>query len=386
MGWKVENRENRKPLVILVSLILVISVLHYSTDPDSDYFHEIYKLLYYIPIILAAFRFGIRGGLFTSLTVSLVYLPHVKFQLHGTNFEVVHRLLEIVVFNVIAYIVGRLAEGERKQRKKYERLARKLEESYTKLKQQSEMLSEVEGQLRHSERLSVMGELVASLAHEVRNPLGAIKGAVEILQDDYPKTKENYRFFEILIKEVTRLNHVIENFLGLARPTPSRISTIHLQDGVNSVVQILSPKARKEGVTIECRLPRDAVHFKGDENKFHQILLNLILNSIAACREGGRITVEARLDESRSDAGRLNLIVADTGCGIPEDDLERIFKPFFTTKEHGTGLGLPIAKRIADEYDWKLGIESTIGEGTRVTLSIPLPEQKHETEPNLAHR
>lgn len=380
------RQENRKPLIILVSLIVIITILHYSTDSNSDYFHEIYKLLYYIPIILAAFHFGIHGGLIASLSISILYLLHVIFQWRGTDFELIHRLLEIVVFNTIAYIVGRLAEGERKQRKKYEKNALELAESYTKLKQQSEVLSEVEAQLRHSERLSVMGELAASLAHEVRNPLGSIRGAVEILQDDYPREKENYRFLQILTKEVARLNQVIENFLDLARRKSSQISEISLQEGVDSVVQILSAKARKEGVRIDSRLPQEPLHIKGDENKLHQILLNLLLNAIAASDGGGHVTIDYHIERNDSGLDILNLIVSDTGSGIPESEIEKIFKPFYTTKEQGTGLGLPITKRIIEEYNWNLRVESKVGEGTRITIGIPLHEEKHEAEQNLTHR
>ncbi len=381
-----QNPESSKPLIILVSLIVIISALHYSTDPSSDYFHEVYKLLYYIPIILAAFHFGIRGGLVASLAISVIYLPHVIFQWRGTDFEFAHRLLEIIVFNIIAYIVGRLAEGERKQRKQYEKSALELEKSYEKLKQKSEMLSEVEQQLRHSERLSVMGELAASLAHEVRNPLGSIKGAVEILQDDYPNDNKNYRFLKILIKEVNRLNHVIENFLGLARRKSSEIDEMSLQDKVNSVIQILSATARKEGVTIDCHLPQEPIYIKADENKFRQVLLNLLLNALAASNGGGRITIDSRIQKHESAPIILNLIVSDTGNGIPESELETIFKPFYTTREHGTGLGLPITKRITEEYNWTLQVESKVGEGTQITIGIPLNEKKHEAKPNFTHR
>ena len=163
-----KKSENRKPLVILVSLIVIITVLHYSTDPATFYFHEIYKLLYYIPIILAGFYFGIKGGLISSIAVSTVYLPHVIFQWHGTEEDFIHRALETVVYVVIGFIVGKLAQSEHAQKDRYEQAALELETSYQKLKHQSEMISEVEDQLRHSERLSVMGELAASLAHEVR--------------------------------------------------------------------------------------------------------------------------------------------------------------------------------------------------------------------------
>lgn len=362
-------------MVILVGLIAIISILHYGTTTAKGYFHEIYKLLYYIPIILSAFHFGIKGGLIASFSISIIYLPHVIYQWRGTIEDFIHRLLEIVLYNVAAYIVGRLAEGERNERVKYEQVAQKLQESYEKLKRQSETLTEVEEQLRHSDRLSVLGELAASLAHEVRNPLGSIKGAAEILKDDYFKDHPHYQFLQILIKEVNRLNQVIENFLGLARPRASETKEIIFQEAVHSTVNIVTAKARKERVRIECHLPSQPVLIKADETKFRQVLLNLILNAMAASNGGGDITINSTIQYKETGQLYLELNITDTGNGIPENELKNIFKPFYTTKENGTGLGLPITKRIIDEYNWELHIDSKVGEGTRVTVNIPLDEE-----------
>jgi len=370
---------NLKLITILVCLIVLISILHYSTDSHKNYFHEIYKLLYYIPIVLAAFYFGIRGGLIASISISIIYMLHVVFQWRGTSFEFVHRLLEIVVYNTVAYIVGRLAESERRQKREYKRVAQELEASYGKLKQQSETLSEVEAQLRHSERLSVMGELAASLAHEVRNPLGSIRGAAEILQADYSSENENYRFLKILIKEVDRLNQVIETFLGLARQKTPEVVRVNLQEAVESVVHIVSAKARKEKVILDCHLPERPVYFEADDNKFRQVLLNLLLNAMAASSDDGHVTINSVIREEDSKSRCLELSIEDNGEGIPEKDLANIFKPFYTTKENGTGLGLPITKRIADEYSWDLDLKSSVEGGTCVKLRIPLVEESDET-------
>ncbi|MFQ5706033.1 MAG: ATP-binding protein [bacterium] len=367
--------EEKKPIIILVGLIVIITVLHYSTTTTKGSLHEVYKTLYYIPIILAAFHFGIKGGLIASLSISAVYLPHVIFQWRGELEEFTHRLLEIGLYNVAAYIVGRLSQGERAERNKYEQAAEQLRESYEQLQHQSETLAEVEEQLRHSDRLSVMGELAASLAHEVRNPLGSIKGAVEILQDDYPKENPNYQFLQILVKEVNRLNQVIENFLSLARSRVSQIQELPLQETVNSVVNIVSAKAHKEKVAIDCRFPDHPVLIKADENKFRQVLLNLLLNAMAAINGGGHITIDSQVNNRQAGNRILELTISDTGSGIPESEMKNIFKPFFTTKEHGTGLGLPITKRIIEECNWELGIDSKVGEGTQVRVRIPLNEE-----------
>ncbi|MFQ5770607.1 MAG: PAS domain-containing sensor histidine kinase [bacterium] len=368
--------EEKQPIIILAVLIFVITILHYSTTVSKSYYHEIYKTLYYIPIILAAFHFGIKGGFIASLSISGIYLPHVIIQWRGNLDDFTHRLLEILLYNVAAYIVGRLAEGERNERKKYEKVARELQESYEKLKHQSEMLAEVEEQLRHSDRLSVMGELAASLAHEVRNPLGSIKGAAEILQDDYSKENPKYEFLQILSKEVNRLNQVIENFLSLARPKPSQFKEILLREAVESVIHIVSAKARKEKIAISCHLPVEPVKIKADENKFRQVLLNLILNAMAAINGEGCITIDSHIKNHAAANKVLELMVADNGSGIPEGEMENIFKPFYTTKEHGTGLGLPITKRIIEEYNWNFHIESKVGEGTKVIVRIPRTGEK----------
>lgn len=376
--------EQRKQILTLGVLIALISVLHYGTTTSKSYFHEIYKVLYYIPIILAAFRFGIRGGLAASLVISLIYAPHVIFQWQGDLDHNISRFLEIVLYNTVAYITGRLVEGEHRERQRYERAAAELSESYLKLQRQSETLAEVEEQLRRADRLAVMGELAASLAHEVRNPLGSIRGAVEILQDDYPEENPNYEFLMILIKEVDRLNQVIENYLSLARPKITSLNEFGLRDAVFSVVGILSPKARRDRIDLDCRLPNQPITIKGDENKFRQVLLNLLLNSMAAMENGGRIAIDTHVEEGHRPT--LVLSISDTGKGIPEEQMEHIFKPFYTTRDGGTGLGLPITKRIADQYKWGLRLQSKPNEGTTAILRIPLEEENHETPENPADR
>lgn len=374
-----------RQIVTLAALIVAISFLHYATTTSRGYFHEIYKVLYYIPIILAAFEFGIRGGITTSLIVSAIYLPHVVFQWQGNLDHNVSRFLEIVLYNAVAYITGRLVEAEHGERRKYEQVADELRASYEKLRRQSETLAEVEEQLRHADRLAVLGELAASLAHEVRNPLGSIRGAVEILQDDYPKENPNHEFLQILIKEVDRLNRVIENYLSLARTRTSRLEEFGLRDAVLSVVNMLAAKARKEKVEIQCHFPDRPVQIRADENKFRQVLLNLLLNAMAAIEGSGRVTIDARVNGAGEAHRKLQIIITDTGKGIPGDVMEQIFKPFYTTKQDGTGLGLPITKRIADEYRWELRLQSEVGKGTQAILCIPIREDDDEEQANSAH-
>jgi two-component system, NtrC family, sensor histidine kinase HydH len=360
-----------KRLWLIVLMVVIISVLHYSTAVTMGYLHEFYKLLYYLPIILAAFYFGQHGGLITSLSISLIYLPHLMFQWTGQFPHNLDRFLEIILYNVVAVITGRLAENERRERTRYQQAAGELEKSYQNLQQQAEQLQEIEGQLRHSERLAIMGELAASFAHEVRNPLGAIHGAVEIIEDEISPESPNREFVEVLKKEVSRLNQVIDNYLSLARRAPETASSFEFAGAVQAVVSILAATARKNKNHFRLEFPTKPIRLMAEEAKFRQVVLNLLLNALAASPAGSEIILSANL---QNDGGLLIFSIEDHGAGMTPEVLQQAMQPFFTTKEHGTGLGLPISKRIVEQFGWTMDLESAPDRGTRVTIRIPLPD------------
>ncbi len=357
-------------LWLIVLMVVIISILHYSTAITMSYLHEFYRLLYYLPIILAAFYFGLRGGLVASLSVSLIYLPHLMFQWRGEFPHNLGRFLEIILYNVVAVVTGWLAGNERRERTRYQKAASDLENSYQQLQEQSEQLREIEEQLRHAERLSVMGELAASFAHEVRNPLGAIRGAVEILEDEISRDSPNREFVEVLKKEVGRLNQTIDNYLSLARRVPDTVTTFDFAAAVHSVISILAATARKQKIHFRFELPNGAITVRADEAKFRQVVLNLLLNALAASPAGSEIYLRADLQKVR---GLLNFLIEDHGAGMTPEILQKAMQPFFTTKPNGTGLGLPISKRIVEQFGWMMNLESEPSRGTRVTIHIPLP-------------
>lgn len=358
-------------LWLIALMVIIISVLHYGTAVTMGYMHEFYKLLYYLPIILAAFHFGVRGGLITSLSVSLIYLPHLMFQWTGEFPRNLDRFLEIVLYNVVAVVTGWLAENERRERQRYQEAAAALEKSYAQLQQQSEHLAEIEEQLRHTERLSILGELAASLAHEVKNPLSAIRGAVEILEDEIPKDSAKREFVEVLKKEVGRLNQIIDNYLSLARRAPEKMAPFDFANAVQGVITMLSPAARKQKIRLRPELPAEAIILTADEAKFRQVVLNLLLNALAASPPESEIHLCADLQKV---GGLINFSIKDHGAGMTPEVLHKAQQPFFTTKENGTGLGLPISKRIVEQFGWMMNLESEPGRGTRVTIHIPLPD------------
>ncbi len=345
-------------------LIIVISVFHYSTPTHFHYLHEIYRALFFLPIILAAFLFQLRGGIISAVVVIVIYLPHVVFQWGGDLFYNFSRFVQMIVYLIIGVVSGLLAQRERYERDKYQKTAEELDESYRKLKLQSMKMAEIEDKLRDSERLSILGELAASLAHEVRNPLGSIWGVMEIIRDDFEKMGKSNEFIEVLFKEVNRLNQVVENYLNLARKTTVVRQPCNIPEVARAVAFLLNYRLQKQKISLEINFPPKPFIVMANESQIQQIFFNTILNSIAALPEGGKIEVRGELLEN----GRKKVSIIDNGEGFDDETRKKIFKPFFTTKNDGTGLGLSIIKRIAEENHWTIEINSQKGIGTTISI------------------
>lgn len=356
--------KTRWKIAALVLPITGITLLHYTTSTHQHFYHDIYQRLYYLPIIFAAFWFGLRGGLATSVVISVIYLPHLLFQMRVLPSMEIERFLEILLYNVVGGVTGYLAERERKLRIMHQDTAERLAESYKRLTEQTGRVLEIEDQLRRADRLSTLGELAAGMAHELRNPLASIKGTAEILKGDYRPEDRKYEFISIMVKEVERLNRVVEEFLRFARPIPLQTADVDLGEEIGSVIHLV--KGQAAGVNVEI-IPFAIPRIKADREKLVQVFLNIILNAIQAMPDGGRLTISA------SEAnGHVDVSFRDTGSGIPEENRDKLFKPFFTTKRSGTGLGLAISNRIVEAHGGKITFESEEGKGTTFKISLPV--------------
>lgn len=365
----------RLPLVRLVLLaisITGISLLHYLTPLHHPVLHDIFQRLYYIPIIFSAFWFGMRGGLFASILVSVLYAPHILFQWGiGPSLEM-EKFLEILLYNVVGGITGFLSEKEEERRSQLERTARGLEESYRKLQSQADMIIGIEEQLRRAERLSALGEMSAVLAHEIRNPLGSIRGTAEILKDAFSPGDRKYEFLEILLKETERLNRVVEDFLHLARPVRADQETCDLVKEIGEVVTLTSGEASASGISLAF-LPGEIPPVRGDREKLRQVFFNLILNGIQATAKGGSITVALRHQPAgEENPAMVEIAFADTGKGMTPAVMEKMFAPFFSTREGGTGLGLSIVQKIVESQGGSVQVTSVPGVGTTFLVKLPV--------------
>lgn len=363
------RRIQRVRLFVLVFLVGAITALHYLTDVHLSQYHDIYRRLYYIPIVLGGLWFTLRGGVGTAIAVSILFAPHVVFQWgHHPTIEP-EQYLEILLYNVIGFLTGFLAERERIQKERHEQAARGLEESYAKLRRQADMILEIEEQLRRADRLSALGELSAGMAHEIRNPLGSIRGTAEILQEGIDPADERYEFTRILIREVDRLNRVVQDFLRFARPAPVERDRFDVNETLREILALTRQERLKAGVAAEIK-GGEIPLLAGDREQLKQAFLNLILNALQAMPGGGQLTVVTRLRDAR-----VEISFADSGQGIAAENLSRIFNPFFTTRQEGTGLGLAITHRIIQGHGGRLEVASQVGKGTTFTVVLPVEEQ-----------
>ncbi len=363
-------------VLLLTLFITAISMLHYLTPLHLHYLHDIFQRLYYLPIILSAIWFGLRGGLACSLAVSIVYAPHILFQWGGHMTLELEKYLEIVLYNVVGGVTGLLAQRERERSVELQKTADGLEISYKKLQEQSEQILTIEENLRRAEKLSTLGEMAAVLAHEIRNPLGSIRGTAEILRDDYKPGDPKYEFIDIQIRETERLNRVVEDFLRMARPLPTEMVRCRIQSELETVVQLVANDARERRVSLTLESSAVDTVVKGDSDKLRQAFLNIVINSLQATSEDGRLTITTSLSRTEDAVGKCEIRFCDTGTGIDAATMPKIFEPFYTTKSDGTGLGLAITRKIIEGHGGTLHVESAVGQGTTIVVKLPVLQER----------
>ncbi len=338
--------------------MLLITISHYLTPPQFYLSHEILERLYYLPIVIAAVFFGWVGGLLAAGCAGLCYLPFVFMASHNSPQIMAGRCAEIAVFLAVGALTGVLSDRERKRRRELQRATDQLSETNRQLQSSIQ-------QLRRADRLSAVGQLAASLAHEIRNPLGSIEGAIDIVErtDDEVKRRE---FLGIIKKETRRLNGLLTNLLNFARPRVPQIREAQLDTIVRTVVDLTSHTAQLQGIQLQIHIAPDLPLVECDSEQIIQVLLNVTLNAIQASPVGGGISISADRRESM-----ILMRVSDEGSGIGDVELDKIFDPFYTMKEGGTGLGLAISYQILAQHGGGIAAERNLDKGMTFTLTLP---------------
>jgi signal transduction histidine kinase len=220
--------------------------------------------------------------------------------------------------------------------------------------------------LERSEQLAAVGELAASIAHEVRNPLAGMKGALEVLRKELDVKPSNQEIVDELLAQIVRLEHLVRDLLSYARPRVLRLQVFDLNEMLGRVLRLYKDQADASGITIHRIDGPGTGKLRADPTQMEQVLLNLIHNAVQAMEEGGTLTVTTRVTGES-----VTITLRDTGDGIPRSDMVKVFQPFYTTKHRGSGLGLPIVKKITEAHGGSLKLKSTPGEGTTATVTIP---------------
>jgi len=229
-------------------------------------------------------------------------------------------------------------------------------------------------QLWQAARLAGVGELAASIAHELNNPLGTVSLRIEGLLAKTPADDPRRKPLEIIEQEVERMADLVANLLQFSRAGRDQVSTVDVCEEITKTIDLLSHLLRKWKIRVETEFARGVPAIHADRQHLRQVFLNLFTNATDAMPEGGRLISRVRTGELAGGVRAVVIEVSDTGEGIPADLLPRVFDPFFTTKEEGkgTGLGLAICKRIVEQHHGTLVVESEVARGTTIRITLPV--------------
>jgi two-component system sensor histidine kinase HydH len=330
-------KESTRALVVAL-MIGCILVLHYFTLANLTYEHALYRMLFYLPLVLGALWFGLKGALWVCGSVSVLYFPYAFAHWHALSLESFHQVLEGVLYIVIALILGLLVEKERREHR---------------------ALVEVE-------RLAAVGRAVSEVAHDMKTPLVAIGGFAHRHYRRMSEDDPDQEGLKIIIQETARLQSMVEHMLEYGSPRRLQPTTSSLNDLARECVKIAEPLANRSGVALSTDLDPSNPSIFVDVHRLKQVMLNLITNALQASPPGEKVVVK-----TQRSAHNVALEVVDCGCGIPEKDRDKLFTPFFSSKKEGTGLGLAIVKKTVEAHGGEVFFCPNPEKG--VTFSIRLP-------------
>ena len=242
----------------------------------------------------------------------------------------------------------------------------------------------MEKHLARIDRLASLGELASGIAHEIRNPLAGIGGALQILSKQFSSGDPNHLIFKEVLHQVLRLDDFVKNLLQFARPSTPKFEPLKIEDIIDSTLFLVANQINKKQIKLKVEHQPNQPHIQGDKNLLQQVFLNIIINALDAMDEGGELKINVQWQQEEKTPSipedgiycvpRQNQIlieISDTGPGISEEDLDNIFNPFFTTKSQGTGLGLSITHRIIEQHRGTISVDSHPGTGTTFIIALP---------------
>jgi signal transduction histidine kinase len=342
-----------RPLLAGLQLAIIWVLIGLTHGVESEYY-----LMILLPLVSTASYSGLGGTLAVSVAgvgAYLSFLLYVNFEQQELAEEARHILaIRCLMMTIAAITVNSLAAVIRSQTTQYKMTAEQLAAA-------NQNLVIAEAAVRRSERLAALGQLSAGLAHELRNPLGSIKGSADLLSRSASQSDPMARELAgIISSEVDRTNSLVTRFLDFARPLEPRKETVDVTTVIDRAIDRAKVQVTRN---YSPGLPRLAL----DPQLMEQVFLNLITNAAQASAPDAPITVSTREVEDQAE-----ISVIDQGCGVPPDKIETIFNPFVTTKQSGVGLGLAIVAKIVDGHGGKMSVESIPGKGSTFRVLLPL--------------
>ncbi len=341
---------------ILFDLILITALVYISGGLQGFFY-----FLYVFDIIAASIILSKRAAYITAalsaislgLLVELMYFKVIPYYGPGEGLEISLGLVNYNIFMawsaffLVAFFMNYLTERLRKAQDEMQ-LAQK--------------------ELEVKKRLAAAGEVSAQLAHEIRNPLAAISGSVQVLKKELGLKGEHKELMDIIVSESRRVSHSIEKFLSLASSGPRTFSSINLTDILKETLTLLQSSGEMNGnLQVKGNYGSQSIQYFGSSNQFKQLFWNVLRNSMKAMPHGGTLTVD--FEKNKKD--EIQLRFADTGIGMPEDKKERIFELFYSDFEDGQGIGMTVVRKIVDDYKGKIRVFSEIDKGTEIIITLP---------------
>jgi two-component system sensor histidine kinase HydH len=356
---------------VIIKILLATLLLDHTGDVgiNSNYYP-----IYYLPVVTAAIYFGPIANLVWTTVTSLAYcallIPALQ-EYEFTGEGATDLATRILFFYIAAVLVNRFASENRRQVRKYQELSQQLEETNRQLRR-------AEADARRSERLAALGQLSAGLAHEIRNPLGVIKGSAEMLSQKVeasnPLASELAGYIGT---EVNRLNSLVTRFLDFARPSRLELRPVQLSAIVDHVLESVQNQYPDAQVAVERNYAPGTPDVQVDAELCEQIFVNLVTNAYQAMDGHGRLGIPIALESQNARPG-VAVTVEDSGPGIPAEAREQIFNPFFTSKKDGVGLGLSIVAKIIDDHRGAIRLESRTGQGARFRVFLPESQDRQD--------
>ena len=330
--------ERKSGIIFIALLVVLIASCQYGTRSALHHYHVLFRELYFIPIVLAGFFFGFRTALATSLSVTLLVAPLVFFNWEDFSPNDFTTLLEILLYNLTAAAIGVLSDRERMRQKK----------------------------LHDAERLAAIGRAMSGVAHDMKSPIVAIGGMTQLVQREFDKDHPSFHKLELVMQQARRLENLTKDLLDFARPLELQRTPRDLNSLIGESFQSVEAEAIKKGVKVQLDLFEKLPLVSIDPFRLERVFINLMLNAVQASPEGETVRIRTLVEK-----GMVVADIIDCGCGIKAEQREKIFEPFFTTKREGTGLGLPISRKIVEAHGGRLRFMDSPKKGTTFRVELP---------------